>query len=105
MPELSQCEFLKTLAGGGLVSVVLWSKIEDPAPPSPFLESQVIHCLLKTISIETVLSKETFELCLTQDFLSIFNHKNLFKSKSLSSREINVWNTEIHLAASPAVFL
>ena len=46
-----------------------------------------------------------FLICWTQDFLSIFYHRNLFKSKSVSSPETNVWNTEIHLAAFPTIFL
>lgn len=44
-------------------------------------------------------------ICWTQDFLSIFYHRNLFKSKSVSSPETNVWNTEIRLAAFPTIFL
>ena len=46
-----------------------------------------------------------FLICWTQDFLSIFYHRNLFKSKSVSSPETNVWNTEIRLAAFPTIFL
>ena len=52
-----------------------------------------------------VAGNAAFLICLTQDFISIFYHRNLFKSKSLRSPETNVWNTEIYLAAFPAIFL
>ena len=68
MPELSLSEFFRTLAGEGLVYVVLLSNTENTAPCSPFSERQGVHCLLKTISVETVLSREVFELSAPQLF-------------------------------------
>ena len=65
MPELSLSEFFRTLAGEGLIYIVLLSNTENTAP---FSERQGVHCLLKTISVETVLSREVFELSAPQLF-------------------------------------
>ena len=46
--------------------MVLLSNTENTAPYSPLSERQGVHCLLKTMSVETVLSREIFELSAPQ---------------------------------------